>query len=72
MSFIELLFLFVVFPIWLFIMASFAYFYVHVSPAAIRRWSAENDFKIIDLKTAGPLQAWSFASGTGHRVYRVV
>jgi hypothetical protein len=53
-------------------MASFAYFYLHVSHAAIRRWAAENGYKIFNLKTAGPFEGWSFTSGTGHRVYRVV
>ena len=72
MSFIESISLFVVFPIWLVIMSRFAYFYLHVSSAAIRRWATENDYRIIKLKTAGPFEAWGFASGNGQRVYRVV
>jgi hypothetical protein len=72
MSFIESIFLFVVFPIWLFMMASFAYFYLHVSPMAIRRWARENGYKIVRVKNAGPFEWMSLASGNGHRVYRVV
>jgi hypothetical protein len=72
MSFFDAIGLFVVLPIWLVLMVCFVHFYLRVSPSAIQRWGAENDYEIVNLKAAGLFEGWSFASGNGHRVYRVV
>jgi hypothetical protein len=42
-------------------MVCFVHFYLHVSPSAIQRWAAENDYKIVNLKAAGLFEGWSFA-----------
>lgn len=59
------------FAVWLAVMGSFLYFRSHVAPSALHRWAQEEGYRIIEQKTAGPFEWYSFARGSGHWVYRV-
>jgi hypothetical protein len=74
---VGLLFLILVFPLWLAMMGTFLYFFVHVAPSALKRWADGEGYEIIQRKNPGR-RDWRFlGSSSGRervygRVYRVI
>ena len=66
------LFFVVFFIAWATMMGSYFHFALCVAPAALRNWAEKKGYQIIKKRSAGPLDWWSYAKGSGHQIYRLV
>ncbi len=66
------LFVIFFFVVWSTIMGSYFYFGWHIAPSALSHWAEEQGYQVIEKKSAGPLEWWSYSQGSGHHVYRIV
>jgi hypothetical protein len=65
-------FLVVFLALWSVVMGTYLHFCVRVAPAALRHWADTEGYKIVEQKRAGIFDWFSYASGSGHYVYRLV
>jgi hypothetical protein len=60
------------FAVWAAMMGSYVYFVWHVAPSALRRWSEEQRYQLIEKRIAGAFDWFLHAKGSGHHIYRIV
>lgn len=60
------------FAVWAAGMGSYVYFAHHVAPSALRNWSEEQGYTILETRMAGPLDWLVNSKRSGHQLYRIV